>query len=358
MGAAQFRPHPAQIMNIPAERLNRFTTDVLCACGMPAADAAITAACIIEGDLTGADAHGIFRLPQYVDAFDKKHINPQATLKIIEQGPATALIDGDNGMGHLAVERATRLAIELAQNAGLAWVGVRHSNHAGAGGVYAAMATDAGMVGIYGAVSGFNQMAPWGGAEPLLGTNPLAIGIPAGQQPAVIIDTATSVASAGMIKAAALRGEKIPAGWMIDPASGDAVTDPAAMMQSLLTPIGAHKGSGLALAIGLLAGTLNGASFGRDIPRSGSGFGVNSGQFIIVLDVARFTPREQFEAEIDRHSTDLAHSQALPGAAPVRVPGHTRAQKKQTRLANGIDISPALAQQLNALAQRFTLQPL
>ena len=231
-------------------------------------------------------------------------------------------------------------------------------NHAGAGGVYAAMATDAGMVGIYGAVSGFNQMAPWGGAEPLLGTNPLAIGIPAGQQPAVIIDTATSVASAGMIKAAALRGEKIPAGWMIDPASGDAVTDPAAMMQSLLTPIGAHKGSGLALAIGLLAGTLNGASFGRDIPRSGSGFGVNSGQFIIVLDVARFTPREQFEAEIDRHSTDLAHSQALPGAAPVRVPGHTRAQKKQTRLANGIDISAALAQQLNALAQRFTLQPL
>ena len=108
---------------------------------------------------------------------------------------------------------------------------------------------------------------------------------------------------------------------------------------------------------GLLAGTLNGASFGRDIPRSGSGFGVNSGQFIIVLDVARFTPREQFEAEIDRHSTDLTHSQALPGAAPVRVPGHTRAHKKQTRLANGIDLSSALAQQLNALAQRFALQP-
>lgn len=358
MSAARSRPPPKTTMHIPAARLQHFATDVLSACGMSAADAAITAACIIEADLTGADAHGIFRLAQYVDAFDKKHINPQAVPRVIEQGPATALIDGDNGMGHLAVERATRLAIELARQTGLAWVGVRHSNHAGAGGVYAAMATAAGMVGIYGAVSGFNQMAPWGGAEALLGTNPLAIGIPAGEQPAVIIDTATSVASAGMIKAAALRGEQIPAGWMMDPASGEAVTDPAAMMQSLLTPIGAHKGSGLALAIGLLAGTLNGASFGRDIPRSGSGFGVNSGQFIIVLDVARFTPRAQFAAEIDRHSSDIALSPPLPGAAAVRVPGHARAHQKQTRLANGIALNAALVTQLNALARRCGLPPL
>ena len=129
--------------------------------------------------------------------------HPRAAIKVVNQGPATALIDGDNGMGHLVVERATRLASELAATSGIAWVGTRNSNHAGAGGVYVSMLTDAGLIGLYGAVSGFNQMAPWGGAEALLGTNPLAIGIPAGKQPAVIIDTATSVASAGMIKAAA-----------------------------------------------------------------------------------------------------------------------------------------------------------
>jgi L-2-hydroxycarboxylate dehydrogenase (NAD+) len=344
-------------MNIPALQLTQFATDVLTACGMPAADAATTAGCILEADLTGADAHGIFRLPQYVDAFDKKNINPRADIRTLEQGPATALIDGDNGMGHLAVTRAMQRAIQLAKNAGLAWVGVRHSNHAGAGGVYAAMAAEQGMVGIYGAVSGFNQMAPWGGAEPLLGTNPLAIGIPAGRQAPVIIDTATSIASAGMIKAAALRGETIPAGWMIDPATGDAVTDPAKMMHSLLAPIGEHKGSGLALAIGLLAGSLNGASFGREIPRSGSGFGVNSGQFIIVLDVARFAPNRDFGGAIDRHIDDLAQSTPLPGVDRVRVPGQARAARKQERLANGIAIGAPLKQQLDALAARFGMAP-
>lgn len=344
-------------MNIPALQLTQFATDVLTACGMPAADAATTAGRILEADLTGADAHGIFRLPQYVDAFDKKNINPRADIRTLEQGPATALIDGDNGMGHLAVTRAMQRAIQLAKNAGLAWVGVRHSNHAGAGGVYAAMAAEQGMVGIYGAVSGFNQMAPWGGAEPLLGTNPLAIGIPAGRQAPVIIDTATSIASAGMIKAAALRGETIPAGWMIDPATGDAVTDPAKMMHSLLAPIGEHKGSGLALAIGLLAGSLNGASFGREIPRSGSGFGVNSGQFIIVLDVARFAPNRDFGGAIDRHIDDLAQSTPLPGVDRVRVPGQARAARKQERLANGIAIGAPLKQQLDALAARFGMAP-
>lgn len=350
-------PAPAP-MNIPAATLIQFAAGVLAGCGVPSANAATIAGCIIEGDLTGADAHGIFRLPQYVDAFDKKAINPRATVKVIEYGPATALIDGDNGMGHLAVMRATNLAIEMAKDAGLAWVGVRNSNHAGAGGVYAAMPVAAGMVGIYGAVSGFNQMAPWGGAEALLGTNPIAIGIPAGKQPAVIIDTATSIASAGMIKAAALRGEKVPAGWMIDPASGNAVTDPARMMQSLLTPIGEHKGSGLALAIGLLAGSLNGAAFGRDIPRSGPGFGVNSGQFILALDVARFAPKESFGAEIDRHIGDIAQSKPLPGVDHVRVPGQQRANRKHDRLANGVAISTPLAKQLNALAQRFGIDPL
>jgi len=342
-------------MNIAAPGLTRFAADVLVACGMPAADATITATCMIEGDLTGADAHGIFRLAQYVDAFDKQNINPRAAIKILNPGPATAPIDGDNGMGHLAVERATRLAIDLAKSAGLAWVGVRNSNHAGAGGVYVSMLTEAGLIGLYGAVSGFNQMAPWGGGEALLGTNPLAIGIPAGTQPAVIIDTATSVASAGMIKAAALRGETIPAGWMIDPATGEAVTDPAKMMQSLLTPIGEHKGSGLALAIGLLAGSLNGAAFGRDIPRGGSGFGVNSGQFVIALDIARFAPPDTFGAVLDRHIGDIAQSKPLPGVAQVRVPGQERARRKRERAANGIAISAPLAKQLHALAQRFNI---
>ena len=227
-------------------------------------------------------------------------------------------------------------------------------------GHYARRLAEGGLIAVITATSPARLASPDGppaaaGATPLAGTNPLAIGIPAGKQPAVIIDTATSVASAGMIKAAALRGEKIPEGWMIDPATGEAVTDPAKMMQSLLMPIGEHKGSGLALAIGLLAGSLNGAAFGRDIPCSGSGFGVNSGQFVIALDVARFVPPATFGAELDRHIGDIAQSKPLPGVTQVRVPGQERARRKCARTANGIAISAPLAKQLNTLAQRFKI---
>src|SRR5262249_7814899 len=143
------------------------------------------------------------------------------------------------------------------------------SNHAGAAGVYAAMALRAGMVGIYAAGSSANHMAPWGGAEPLVGTNPIAFAIPAGQEAPVGLDIATSLASFGKMRDYALKGEPIPEGWAID-RDGKPITDPARATEGTLLPIGGHKGSGLALIIGLLAGVLNGAAFGRDLREFGT----------------------------------------------------------------------------------------
>src|ERR1700704_3402220 len=185
-------------------------TDAFQACGLPAADAAVTAGAMLDADLSGSDAHSIFRLPGYVRTIKQGHINARPDIRILERSPATALVDGDNGMGHLVMTYVANLAVEIARESGLAWVGARRSNHAGAASTYAAIPVVHGMVGIYSAVSGSNFMAPWGGAEPLLGTNPIAVGIPAGKGPAVGVGVAASVVSTGAIRSYAAEGKPMP----------------------------------------------------------------------------------------------------------------------------------------------------
>ena len=150
--------------------------------GLPEADAATVAGAMLEADLTGSDAHGVFRLAGYVRQLKRGAMNPRPSIRVLERAPATALIDGDHGMGHVVMTHAAQLAVELARASGVGWVGARRSNHAGAGAIYAAIPLAHGMVGIYGAASSVNHMAPWGGTEPLLGTNPIAVAIPAGRR--------------------------------------------------------------------------------------------------------------------------------------------------------------------------------
>ncbi|TMK06954.1 MAG: Ldh family oxidoreductase [Alphaproteobacteria bacterium] len=163
------------IRRVPAATLRAFLFDALRACGLNDADAATVASAMLEADLTGSDAHGVFRLAGYVRALKRGAMNPRASIRVLERGPATALIDGDRGMGHVVMTHAANLAVELARASGIGWVGARRSNHAGAGAIYAAIPLQHGMVGIYGAASSVNHMAPWGGSEPLLGTNPIAV---------------------------------------------------------------------------------------------------------------------------------------------------------------------------------------
>src|SRR5215470_856821 len=167
---------------VSAERVRQFVTRALRAAGMPDADARIVAGLMTEADLYGADGHGVFRTAHYVRRIRAGGVNLEPNIRVVRERSGMALVDGDNGMGHLVMAFAARTAIELAKASGIGWVGVRRSNHAGAGGIYAAMPIPHGMVGIYMAVSSANHMAIWGGAEPLLGTNPIAIGIPAGEE--------------------------------------------------------------------------------------------------------------------------------------------------------------------------------
>ena len=352
--------NPETAQRIPAAAIQAFMQDAFAACGLPADDAAVTAAAMLDADLSGSDAHGVFRLPGYVKVLKRGHINVRPQIKIIGEGPATALIDGDNGMGHLVMTYAANKAVELARASGVGWVGVRRSNHAGAASTYAAIPLAQGMVGIYSAVSGSNFMAPWGGAEPLLGTNPIAVAIPAGKQAPVVLDIATSVASNGSIRAYALEGKPMPEGWVISRADGKPITDGRRLDEGIFVPLGGYKGSGLALVLGLLAGPLNRAAFGRDIRDSNAEQAqeTNTGQLVIALDVARFLPVEQFRAEVDRHVRDLAASPRLPGFDEIRIPGQGRKARREDRQQNGVPLSAALIKQLDELGRSLSISPL
>lgn len=348
------------IRRVPAATLRAFLVDALHACGLPEADAAIGAGAMLEADLIGSDAHGVFRLPTYVREVRRGAINPKAAIKVIERSPATALIDGDRGMGHVVMTYAAKLAVELARQSGIGWVGTRRSNHAGAGAIYAAIPLEHGMVGIYGAASSVNHMAPWGGTEALLGTNPIAVAIPAGNEAPVVLDIATSLASNGAIRTYALEGKPMPEGWVQNRKDGSPITDPTRINEGTYLPMGEYKGSGLSIIIGLLAGALNGASFGRDIRDFAAPVGgdLNVGQFIIALDVARFLPLDTFKAEVDRHVRDLAASARLPGVDDIRVPGQGRLARRQERERDGVPLNAALVAQVDEVAKSLGITPL
>ena len=349
-----------QTKRVPAAIVHAFLTDAFGACGLSPADAATTAGAMLEADLTGSDAHGVFRLAGYVRQLRRGVMNPKATISVIERGPATALVDGDNGMGHVVMSHAAKLAVELARACGVGWVGARRSNHAGAGAIYAAIPLEHGMVGIYGAASSVNHMAPWGGTEPLLGTNPIAVAIPAGKEAPVVLDIATSTASNGAIRTYELDGRPMPEGWVQSRKDGSPITDPSRIGEGTYLPVGGYKGSGLSLIIGLLAGPLNGAAFGRDVrdfaaPPAGE---LNVGQFVVALDVARFVPLDLFRAEIDRHIRDLASSQRLPEVDDIRVPGQGRLARRNEREKHGVPLAAALMAQVDEVATSLGIRPL
>jgi LDH2 family malate/lactate/ureidoglycolate dehydrogenase len=344
--------------SIPA--LIAFTRDALLASGVPAADAELAAKQMIEADLTGFDAHGIVRLGNYLSWIKSGRVNPKANIKVLQRSAATALVDGDDGIGHLVMTYAMNLAIGLARESGVGWVGARNSNHAGAAGIYPEMAVAQGMVGIYAAVSTLNHMAPWGGAEALMGTNPIAIAIPAGKEAPVILDIATSLSSFGNIRQHLARGESLQEGWVVHSKTGEPITDPKKVGEGVLLPIGGHKGSGLALMIGLLAGVLNGAAFGREVvdPSAPGNAPTNTGQFVLALDVSRFISPEVFAAEMDRHLKDLASSPTLPGFDSIRLPGADRHKRRADRSANGVQLPVALIKQLDSLAADLKIPPI
>ena len=341
--------------HVKYERLRDFIATAFVRLGFPDDDANLIATLMAEVDLQGSDGHGVIRLGPYSKRIRAGGVNLRPHIRIVEERAAMALVDGDNGMGHLVMAKAAQIAIEKAKVTGVAWVGARMSNHAGPASLYARMPLAADMIGMYYAVGNANHLPAWGGLDMLLSTNPLAVAVPADEEEAIVLDMATTVAAYGKVKAKAQRGEQMPEGWMIDRA-GRPLTDPKRSEEGFLLPLGGaeagYKGYGLAMIIGLLAGTLNGAAMGKDTIDFNKDIVsvTNTGQAIVAIDVAAFGDVKAFKARVDTLIRDLRSSAKMPGVERIWVPGEQSAERRAAHRAGGIPIGPALRKNLDGVA--------
>lgn len=343
---------------LSAEALRDFVAQVLARLDVPEAEAGIVARWMVEADLLGHETHGLFRLRQYANRLRDGGIDPKGRPVVLRETAATALVDGGNGLGHLAMTMATDLAMQKARQTGIGWVGVRGGNHAGPAALYVRPQAKANMIGLCAAVGSANHVAPWGGMDLLLGTNPIAVGAPSGGADPFVLDMATTVAAMGKIKTLIQRGAPMPEGWLVG-RDGQPLTDPTRHKEGLMLPIGGPKGFGLSVAIGLLAGVLNGAAFGADVVdfTTDTTSPTNTGQFVAAIDIAAFTDPATFAATTSRVFEEFRSATPLPGHDPIRLPGEGREAQRAAREAEGIALHPSLLAALTELAAEFGLAP-
>ncbi len=348
---------PAEPVRIAPPRLRAFVAEAFGSLGVPGQDAAAVAALMVEADMLGHDTHGVFRLRQYMARLKGGGCNPTARVGVLRETAATALLDGDNGLGHLGMQAACDLAMQKASASGIGWVGLRRSNHAGPLSIYVRPQAARGMIGLAAAVGSANHVPPFGSSDILLGTNPIAVSAPSGGADAFVLDMATTVAAMGKIKVLAQRGEAMPEGWMIG-RDGKPLTDPARRTEGFPLAIGGAKGFGLSVAIGLLAGVLNGAAFGSEVAdfTADTTSETNTGQFVAAIDIAAFGNPAEFAQAAAQVFAEMRAATPLQGHGPVRLPGDGKSARIAAAEAGGLALDPALCRDLSALASEYRLR--
>lgn len=337
-----------------AQDLKEWSQDILGQVGLHDDDASRVADHLITADLRGVHSHGVVRMPWYVSGLESGAINPCPKVRRVPGGRSVGVLDGDNGMGQVVAGSAMEWALEMACAEGVGVVAVRGSNHFGTCAYYAEMATQQNLIGIA-ITNGWPLMAPWGGRKPMLGNHPLAIGIPTKEEPPILFDMATSVAAQGKIALAAAKGERLPMGWALDKA-GRATDDAQEALEGLLMPVGGHKGYGLSLMIGLLAGTLSGAAMSwemRDMASLTSGLGTDVGHLMAAISVNRFILLDEFQRRVDESVRSLRACPKADGVDRVYVPGEIEYETMQLYLKEGIPLHSVVAKDLVGLAARF-----
>lgn len=342
---------------LPHDELRRFSQAILQSLGSSVDEAGLVARLLIDADLSGHDSHGIVQIPGYLEAHAEGLIIPGAHFSRERDTLATAVLDGHWGFGHRLALEGMQLAIEKAQLCGISAVGAYHCYHVGHLGAYVLGAAEAGMLGIM-AVNdggGGQRVVPHGGMAGRLSTNPLAIGLPTGTTPPFVLDISTSAVAEGQVRLKRWRGERVPLGWMID-ALGHPTTDPEDFFRQTgsLLPLGGevgHKGFGLALAVEMLAGILGRAGYSRTLLPP-----YNNGLFMVVVDIRRFLPLEDFTAEVQDLIGYVKSSPRQAGVDEIRFPGEQAARLRQQRLRDGIEVDQATWERLATIARQRGLQ--
>jgi len=334
------------------EPLERLARGIFEAITVPPAGAAWMATLLVRANLRGHDSHGVIRVPQYVASWKKKESDPRAEPTVVQDGPATALIDGKKGFGQIVAKRGMEVAMEKAAAIGVACVGVHNSNHIGRLADYTEMALERDMLSMLFVNAGGagQRMAPWGGRGPRLSTNPLAFACPTGGPVPVSFDVATTVAAEGKVRLKRNRKEQTPPGWLID-AEGKPTTDPNALYgkpEGSILPAGGHKGYSLAIMVDVLGGIVARAGYSRENPGP-----VLNGIFMVVVDIARFVPAATFRAEVDDLIRYLKTSPPVSGGGEILYPGEPEARTEAERRRNGIFVEDETWRQIEQAAREL-----
>jgi L-2-hydroxycarboxylate dehydrogenase (NAD+) len=353
-----------EVRYFPVERLREFSARTFEYFGVPPADAARAADVLAASDLRGVDSHGVARLHTYFDMLALGRINPRPDVRVVRELPATATVDGDNGLGLVVGPRANEIAMAKAEAVGSAWVSVSNTNHFGMAGYYPLMALGRGLIG-WAMTNSTKLVAPLWGAERMLGTNPIAIAFPAGEEPPVVIDFATSAAAYGKIEIARRTDAAIPPGWAID-RDGHPATRPDQMIDGgALLPLGStreaggHKGYCLAALVDVLSCVLSGANWGpfappfalrQEFPARSVGKGI--GHAFGALRIDGFIDPGEFRRQMDDWVRTMRASKPAPGTPGVIIPGDPERQAEAERRVTGVPLLPAVVADLRDISSR------
>lgn len=342
--------------NIQADKLRDVVEKLLVAAGTPAEEAEIVARHSIAANLAGHDSHGVIQIPIYIDRIAKGHIVPGAPIDIKQESPTTTVIDGNWGFGYVVAERAVKLTIEKAKTQNVAAATIFRQSHIGRVAAYPIMAAREGMIAIMTADSGRSpkHVAPFGGKEPRLGTNPICIAVPADLEGPLVVDMATSAVAAGKVKLAQAKGAQIPEGWIVDK-DGKPTTDPFDYGKGgVLLPLGGaegHKGYGLSAMVEILSALLPGLGFG--IEPTGRH---NDGCFLAVFNTAAFRDLATFKKEVADFAHYLKDTPPADGFNEVLYPGEIELRNEKERLASGVEVDDKTWSQLLELGDKFSVR--
>ncbi len=347
------------------QHLFTFCKNIFLKIGCSDADAETAAASLLIADLRGVDSHGVARLSGYVRLWEIKRVNAKPQIKIIRETPSTATIDGDAGLGLVVAPYAMKAAIEKAKHVGTGWVSVRNSNHFGIAGSHAMMALQNDMIGI--AMTNASALvAPTFSVERMLGTNPIAVAIPAGDEPAFVADFATTTAANGKLEILQRKNAAMPVGWA-QTKDGSPSTDPHALKDGgALLPLGgdkehgSHKGYALGSVVDIFSAVLSGANYGpwvppfpAYIPMPENMPGAGIGHFFGAMRIDAFRSSAEFKAHMDKWIQRFRNAKKIKGEKRVFIPGDIEREMEDVRMKEGIPLLQQVIDDLISLGEKF-----
>lgn len=349
-------------------QLHQLAFDVFTAIGCPEDQARTAADTLLSADLRGVDSHGVARLGGYVRLWENGRVNARPNIRIVHESPSTAVVDGDSGLGLVVAPFAMQVAIRKAAQAGTGWVSVCGSNHYGIAGYHAMQALEHDMIGIS-MTNASPLVAPTFSLERLLGTNPIAVAIPAGEEPAFVADMATTTAANGKLEMLQRKKTLAPEGWIQD-AEGRSTTDPTATARGgALLPLGgdrehgSHKGYALGSIVDIFSAVLSGANYGPWVPPFVAFLpvapdlpGKGIGHFFGAMRIDAFRPADDFKRHMDQWIRRFRSATPIPGETQVLIPGDPERLISARRMEEGIPLLAPVAEDLKKIAQKFSIK--